>query len=129
MAWKLAQSPRVQKVFVAPGNGGTALDPALEPRVRSAFARYLNRPEERVSRALGNPTWTPVRHWTLFYLARALGNLANPASVDTLTATLGDALNEGRHGRPDPAEPDIHFLQLEYTPCWRAAVAWALGEP
>jgi phosphoribosylamine--glycine ligase len=30
LAWKLAQSPKVQKVFVAPGNGGTALDPALE---------------------------------------------------------------------------------------------------
>jgi phosphoribosylamine--glycine ligase len=29
IAWKLAQSPRVQSVFVAPGNGGTALDPAL----------------------------------------------------------------------------------------------------
>src|SRR5437899_9233097 len=24
LAWRLAQSPRVQKVFVAPGNGGTA---------------------------------------------------------------------------------------------------------
>ena len=29
LAWKLAQSPRVQKVYVAPGNGGTATDPAL----------------------------------------------------------------------------------------------------
>ncbi|MGY0194826.1 phosphoribosylamine--glycine ligase [Leptothrix sp. BB-4] len=29
LAWKLAASPRVQKVFVAPGNGGTALSPAL----------------------------------------------------------------------------------------------------
>lgn len=26
LAWKLAQSPRVQRVFVAPGNGGTARD-------------------------------------------------------------------------------------------------------
>ena len=26
LAWKLAQSPRVHKVYVAPGNGGTALD-------------------------------------------------------------------------------------------------------
>jgi phosphoribosylamine---glycine ligase len=26
LAWKLAQSPKVHKVFVAPGNGGTALD-------------------------------------------------------------------------------------------------------
>ncbi|RZS56657.1 phosphoribosylamine--glycine ligase [Sphaerotilus mobilis] len=29
LAWKLAASPRVQKVYVAPGNGGTALSPAL----------------------------------------------------------------------------------------------------
>jgi phosphoribosylamine--glycine ligase len=29
LAWKLAQSPRVQEVFVAPGNGGTALDSRL----------------------------------------------------------------------------------------------------
>ncbi|MBU3740375.1 MAG: phosphoribosylamine--glycine ligase [Rhodoferax sp.] len=30
LAWKLAQSARVQKVFVAPGNGGTARDSRLE---------------------------------------------------------------------------------------------------
>jgi phosphoribosylamine--glycine ligase len=29
MAWKLAQSPKVQQVFVAPGNGGTAKDQNL----------------------------------------------------------------------------------------------------
>jgi len=29
LAWKLAQSPKVQTVFVAPGNGGTAADPQL----------------------------------------------------------------------------------------------------
>ena len=29
LAWKLALSPKVQRVYVAPGNGGTALDPAL----------------------------------------------------------------------------------------------------
>jgi phosphoribosylamine---glycine ligase len=29
LAWKLAQSPRAQKVYVAPGNGGTARDPRL----------------------------------------------------------------------------------------------------
>ncbi|MEP6790698.1 MAG: phosphoribosylamine--glycine ligase [Ramlibacter sp.] len=29
LAWKLAQSPRVQLVYVAPGNGGTALDGRL----------------------------------------------------------------------------------------------------
>jgi phosphoribosylamine---glycine ligase len=30
LAWKLAQSPRVQTVFVAPGNGGTATEPACK---------------------------------------------------------------------------------------------------
>jgi phosphoribosylamine--glycine ligase len=30
LAWKLAQSPRVQKVFVAPGNGGTATEIGVE---------------------------------------------------------------------------------------------------
>ncbi|HMJ89355.1 MAG TPA: HEAT repeat domain-containing protein, partial [Candidatus Acidoferrum sp.] len=103
-------------------------DPAAEAHVRSAFARFRDMPEEPISRTLGNPTWTPVRHWTLFYLARALGNLRDTASVESLTAVLNDELNEARHGRPDPSQPEIHFLHFEYTPCWRAAVAWALGE-
>ena len=30
MAWKLAHSPKVQKVFAAPGNGGTATEPGVE---------------------------------------------------------------------------------------------------
>ncbi len=44
LAWRLAQSPRVQLVYVAPGNGGTAREPALvnvpitEPQALAAFA-------------------------------------------------------------------------------------------
>ncbi|MDD5332532.1 MAG: phosphoribosylamine--glycine ligase [Rhodoferax sp.] len=30
LAWKLAQSPKVRKIYVAPGNGGTALDHRFE---------------------------------------------------------------------------------------------------
>ena len=30
LAWKLAQSKRIQMVLVAPGNGGTAVDPRLK---------------------------------------------------------------------------------------------------
>ncbi|MDH3320102.1 MAG: phosphoribosylamine--glycine ligase family protein, partial [Betaproteobacteria bacterium] len=30
LAWKLAHCPRVQKVYVAPGNGGTATEPGVE---------------------------------------------------------------------------------------------------
>jgi phosphoribosylamine--glycine ligase len=44
LAWKLAQSPRVQRVFVAPGNGGTATDhrlaniPITDPQALADFA-------------------------------------------------------------------------------------------
>ena len=30
MAWKLAQSKKVEKIFVAPGNGGTAIEDKCE---------------------------------------------------------------------------------------------------
>ena len=41
MAWKLAQSPRVQKVFVAPGNGGTATENGLENTAITDIAELL----------------------------------------------------------------------------------------
>ncbi len=97
------------------------------PRIRAAYERFLNRPEEPVHRALGNPTWSPVRHWVLFYLGRTLGQVRDPHAEPLLSSVLRDALHEARHGRPDPATPEIHLLQFEYTPCWRAAAAWALG--
>ncbi|MGJ8493610.1 phosphoribosylamine--glycine ligase N-terminal domain-containing protein, partial [Glaesserella parasuis] len=30
LAWAIAKSPRIQTVYVAPGNGGTALDERLQ---------------------------------------------------------------------------------------------------
>jgi len=41
LAWKLAQSPRVQKVFVAPGNGGTATEVGIENVALSAIADLI----------------------------------------------------------------------------------------
>src|SRR5258706_15888777 len=41
MAWKLAQSPKVQKVFVAPGNGGTATENGLENVAISAIPELI----------------------------------------------------------------------------------------
>eukprot|EP00825_Cyclidium_porcatum_P018584 TRINITY_DN21175_c0_g1_i1.p2 TRINITY_DN21175_c0_g1~~TRINITY_DN21175_c0_g1_i1.p2 ORF type:complete len:188 (-),score=12.96 TRINITY_DN21175_c0_g1_i1:3-566(-) len=92
-------------------------DRAYEPRIRAVYERYRAMPGEAVSRPLGNPSSIPQRHWVLFYLGRALGNLEDPRTVDTLLASLKPELNEARFGRPDPSEPNIHFLQLEYTPC------------
>ena len=41
LAWKLTQSPRVSKVFVAPGNGGTALTDGLENLPLTDFAALI----------------------------------------------------------------------------------------
>jgi phosphoribosylamine---glycine ligase len=41
IAWKLAHSPRVQKVFVAPGNGGTGSENGLENVAISEIAELI----------------------------------------------------------------------------------------
>src|SRR5262249_31559591 len=41
LAWKLAQSPRVQKVIVAPGNGGTATETGVENVAISAIPELI----------------------------------------------------------------------------------------
>ncbi len=41
IAWKLAQNPKVQKVFVAPGNGGTATENGLENLNLSSFPELI----------------------------------------------------------------------------------------
>ncbi len=47
MAWRLAQSPRVQKVYVAPGNAGTALEPGLENVALSAIPDLISFAKEK----------------------------------------------------------------------------------
>ena len=41
LAWKLTESPRVQKVFVAPGNGGTATENGVENVPLSATSELI----------------------------------------------------------------------------------------
>jgi len=109
----------------------TCRDRRYEPAIRAAYERYRAMPEEKVDRTLNIQqqfqVTMPQRHWVLFFLGRTLGNLRDPASVDTLLASLAHELNEARHGRPSPDAPNVHLLQLEPTPCWRGAAAWALG--
>ncbi len=42
LAWRLAQSPRVQKVYVAPGNGGTATENGVENVALTEIARLID---------------------------------------------------------------------------------------
>ena len=69
----------------------------------------------------------PVKNWVCFYLARALGNLASTDSTDGLIALLENSQPEAASGYPDPLGPGVLFLHNGLTPCWRAAMAWALG--
>ncbi len=106
-------------------------DPQYEPRIRAAFDRYRSQPMEipRVFET-GIPVVLelPKKHWVCFFLARSLGNLADPRSIDTLLATLNKEPAEAASGRPDPLGPGVLFIHNDLTPCWRAAAAWALGQ-
>lgn len=42
LAWKIAQSPRVEQVFVAPGNAGTAMDAINVPIAVSDQAAIID---------------------------------------------------------------------------------------
>ena len=105
-------------------------DRAYEPRIRAAFERYRATPTE-IPRVFGTGIPVvlalPVRQWVCFYLARSLGNLEDPRSVDALIAALEKEPAEAAGGRPDPLGPGVLFLHNDLTPCWRAAAAWALG--
>ncbi len=41
LAWRLKQSPRMQKVYVAPGNGGTAIEEGVENVALTDFAELI----------------------------------------------------------------------------------------
>ena len=105
-------------------------DRKYEPRLRAALDRYQARTNE-IQRVFdtGIPVVTklPIKHWVCFFLARTLGEMADPQSADPLIATLDGSPAEGASGRPDPLGPGVLFLHNDLTPCWRAAVAWALG--
>jgi len=100
------------------------------PRIFAAFDRYRAQPVaiERVfDKGIPVVQELPLRHWVCFYLARALGNLADPESAELLVAVLEQSPPEAATGHPDPLGPGVLFLHNDLTPCWRAAVAWALG--
>ena len=47
LAWRLAQGARVQKVFVAPGNAGTALEDGVENIAITDIPDLLALPKKR----------------------------------------------------------------------------------
>ncbi|MBM3891912.1 MAG: HEAT repeat domain-containing protein, partial [Verrucomicrobia bacterium] len=100
------------------------------PRICAALDRYRQTTTD-IPRVFdtGIPVVTklPIKHWVCFFLARSLGNLADPRSADALIAALKQSPPEAASGYPDPLGPGCLFLHNDLTPCWRACVAWALG--
>jgi HEAT repeat protein len=106
-------------------------NPAYAPRILEAFERFRAKPVDipRVfDRGIPVVLEMPLKHWVCFYLARALGNLADSGVAASLAAVLEQSPPEAADGYPDPLGPGVLFLHNDLTPCWRAAVAWALGE-
>ena len=107
-----------------------ARDPSAAPRICQAFERYCQVPCE-IPRVFdtGIPVVLelPTKNWVCFYLARTLGNMQDQGSAQVLLAVMKESLPEAASGRPDPLGPGVLFLHNDLTPCWRSAVAWALG--
>ena len=83
---------------------------SYEPRIRAALDRYRAKPAGGFVRAFGGgglPRSLPVKHWVCFFLARTLGNLADPHSVDSLLAVLRECPKEAASGRPDPSDAAV----------------------
>jgi HEAT repeat protein len=105
-------------------------DPQYAPAILAAFERYRAQPVNipRVfDKGIPVVLELPLKHWVCFYLARALGNLADPQTAAPLVSVLETSPSEASGGHPDPLGPGVLFLHNDLTPCWRAAVAWALG--
>ena len=102
LAWKLAASPRVQLVYVAPGNGGTARDPRLQnvPLTEvDALADFAQR--ERVALSVVGPEAPLAAGVVDAFRARGLrifGPTRAAAQLESSKAYAKDFMQ--RHGIP-----------------------------
>ena len=88
------------------------LERRFAPRLRGAFVRYRVTAEERRGA------------WASFFLARSLGQLRDPDSVDDLLTALDDGVPEARLGYE--AFPRWRVYRA-MSPFHRAAAAYSLG--
>jgi phosphoribosylamine--glycine ligase len=105
LAWKLAQSQRIQRVFVAPGNGGTALDrrlvtvPIADPEALADFAAA-----EKINLTVVGPEGPLAAGVVDIFRARGLrifGPTRAAAQLESSKAFSKDFMK--RHGIPTAA--------------------------
>ena len=98
LAWKLAQSPRVQMVYVAPGNGGTAQDERLKNVDITALDELADFAErEGVAFTLVGPEAPLAAGIVNLFRARGLKSSARPAKPRSSRA---EGFREGVHEAP-----------------------------
>ncbi len=126
--WAGAPTPKIRAAQVL---SIVARDSQYESRVLSALQRYSRRNHDipRVFQT-GIPVVDrlPAKNWVCFYLARSLGSIGSTAALSALLESLHTTPPEAATGRPDPLGVGVLFLHNGLTPCWRAAVARAIGE-
>ena len=103
LAWKLAQSPSVQMVYVAPGNGGTALDPRLQQRADHRPRRRwpTSRSAEKIALTVVGPEAPLAAGVVDLFRARGLrifGPTRAAAQLESSKAFAKDFMQ--RHGIP-----------------------------
>ncbi|HEX9772903.1 MAG TPA: phosphoribosylamine--glycine ligase [Steroidobacteraceae bacterium] len=120
LAWKLAQSPRVTQVYVAPGNAGTALEPRICNAAIAAddvaglvsFAR-----EERIDLTIVGPEGPLVQGVVDAFAAgglRCFGPVKAAAQLEGSKAYTKEFL--ARHGIPTAAYAT--FTRANFDPAW-----------
>ncbi len=134
LAWKLAQSPRVEKIFCAPGNGGTPHSVAIAPTDHDALIAFARR--EKIDLAVIGPDDALAAGIVDAFQAaglRAFGPTAACAKLESSKAFAKDFMR--RHGIPtaeyreftDSAAARAHCAQAAY-PLVVKADGLALGK-
>lgn len=102
LAWKLAQSPKIQTIYVAPGNGGTASDSRLENIALSDFAALADFVQtDKVVLTVVGPEVPLAAGLVDFFRARGLrifGPTQAAARLESSKAFAKDFMQ--RHGIP-----------------------------
>ncbi|GAB3378600.1 phosphoribosylamine--glycine ligase [Azotobacter armeniacus] len=138
LAWKVAQDPRVEKVFVAPGNAGTALEAKCENVAIEVLAieQLADFAEKNVQLTIVGPEAPLVNGVVDLFRARGLdcfGPTAAAAQLEGSKAFTKDFL--ARHAIPTAAyqnftevEPALAYLREKGAPIVVKADGLAAGK-
>lgn len=138
LAWKVAQDPRIEKVFVAPGNAGTAIEAKCENVEIDALAieQLADFAEQNVQLTIVGPEAPLVKGVVDLFRSRGLdcfGPTAAAAQLEGSKAFTKDFLARHRIPTADyqnftEVEPALAYLQEKGAPIVIKADGLAAGK-